>query len=436
MTSVNQAALAEHLRLLERAVGAKAAQAETLIEAARERARRARPTLRGRFSSKVAAYVGRVHTPQAVGDLRELLDEVRHVHSQPAELAFALRDEFAAMAESLPAQDLRAQALRRTGEGLGAAGERLHGLVREAEEELTRAIGPARYATPDPSRQSLLMVATALVCSSWIVLSAPAAPSSRAYETPPPITLRGLIFVGAARPDQPAQAAPKTAGERELAVAQGDLRARRGDAMARIRRLAEAGVPGAQVLLAKLYHDGEGGLAADPVRARRWMSLAADGGEPSAMHNLAVYCLQGVGGARDDAAAVKLFRKAAAAGVADSQYNLGLLYEAGAGVERNLVEAYRWFRIAGNGGDANAAARADQIEGRLSDAEFEALEETAATFSPGGAPPEELKVVAGAETIAQSQLKLARMGYYIGPIDGRDTPAYRQAVAAYPNDRR
>jgi TPR repeat protein len=49
---------------------------------------------------------------------------------------------------------------------------------------------------------------------------------------------------------------------------------------------------------------------------------------------------------RDDAEAVRWYRKAADQGDADAQRNLGLMYATGRGVARDDVEAWRWLRKA------------------------------------------------------------------------------------------
>jgi hypothetical protein len=55
---------------------------------------------------------------------------------------------------------------------------------------------------------------------------------------------------------------------------------------------------------------------------------------------------EGEGVPRDDAEAVRWYRRAAYQGSADGKYNLGVMYEQGRGVAQNHVEAYMWFDIA------------------------------------------------------------------------------------------
>lgn len=208
-------------------------------------------------------------------------------------------------------------------------------------------------------------------------------------------------------------------------------------ALARLTGLAEAGNVEAQIHLASLYEAGEGGLPQDLPAARLWTERAAKGGDRVAQHNLALFLMQGEGGLRDMTEAAHWFRKAAEQGVVDSQYNLGLLYESGRGVERNLSEAYRWFAIAANAGDMAAREKQIAVERQLKGPERTALDRSAAGFEPGADRGDELTtlVIAPATTIAETQTLLARRGYYVGPIDGVASPAFRSAADAYLRDR-
>jgi tetratricopeptide (TPR) repeat protein len=66
-------------------------------------------------------------------------------------------------------------------------------------------------------------------------------------------------------------------------------------------------------------------------------------------------CYQfGRGVAKDEAEAVKWYRKAAEQGNADAQFNLGLCYANGHGVGKDEVEAVKWFRKAAETENVNA----------------------------------------------------------------------------------
>ncbi|MDZ4372039.1 MAG: tetratricopeptide repeat protein, partial [Phenylobacterium sp.] len=161
----------------------------------------------------------------------------------------------------------------------------------------------------------------------------------------------------------------------------------------------------------------------------------AGGGDPMAMHNLALVLMEGDGGPRDVSEAATWFRRAAQRGVVDSQYNLGLLYEAGQGVTRSPREAYRWFSVAANAGDVSAREKQVLMEARLAPAERADLDGEVAAFQPGAISPDrQALVVSPAATIAESQALLARRGYFLGAIDGVSSPGYATAVAAWRKD--
>lgn len=302
------------------------------------------------------------------------------------------------------------------------------------------ARGPRRR-----SRSAALLLSAGVACVGLstlaIVLEPPMSlpvEALRGADVLGDLVLRGPILIAppievaeAALPAPPRSAEPSAEAPAGLAGAIADVEAGRRGGLEQVRRLAEAGQPRAQMYLAKLYETGRGGLEANSAEARRWTARAAERGDPIAQHNLALYLLEGRGGPRDEAMAARLFRRAAVAGVGDSQVNLGLLYETGAGVDRSLVEAYKWFQIAAQNGDLRARARAVALEERLSRRELAAADRVVGRFAAGGEPPRETVLVPGAATVAESQQKLARLGFYIGPTDGRETESYREAVEAY-----
>lgn len=249
----------------------------------------------------------------------------------------------------------------------------------------------------------------------------PGPPRPALDAAPPPVVPIGPAF-GPARETYDTVAAALDGGE--------------ASALPRLTGLAQAGDSRAQLALASLYEAGGAGVSRDLVAARLWTRRAAEGGDRVAMHNLALFLSVGQGGGRDDAEAASWFQRAADRGVVDSQYNLGLLYEAGRGVEKNLREAYRWFAVAANAGDASAREKQVEIEGRLTAAERGGLDRDVSGYRPGLAQPRELAVVIipPAATLSETQALLARKGYYVGPVDGVATPAFRSAAAAYLRD--
>jgi len=216
-----------------------------------------------------------------------------------------------------------------------------------------------------------------------------------------------------------APAAPRPApAAADYAAAVRDIETGQAGGLARLKVVADAGYAPAQFYLAKLYETGVSGVVKNAAEARRWTARAAEGGDKSAMHNLALYYFRGEGGAQDLPAAARWFRKAADAGVVDSQYNLGLLYQSGSGVERDLAEAYRWFAIAASAGDAQARANAVDLEAKLSPAQLAALDKAAAGFNPNSdiAPQAQ---ASRDTTMTMARRVLGRLGYFhSGPAAG------------------
>ena len=204
-------------------------------------------------------------------------------------------------------------------------------------------------------------------------------------------------------------------------------------AFARLKAVADAGFAPAQFHLAQLYERGEKGVARNAGEARRWTLKAAEGGDSSAMHNLALYYFEGHGGPQDLPAAARWFRKAAEAGIKDSQYNLGMLYQAGSGVERDLGEAYKWFTIAAQSGDASARESAIALEPKLSTTQLAAADRAARSFRPGGSVQ---TAQLGAQlSTAAAQKVLGRLGYFKGQPTGAASREFGLAVSAYQRDQ-
>jgi localization factor PodJL len=84
------------------------------------------------------------------------------------------------------------------------------------------------------------------------------------------------------------------------------------------------------------------------------------------MHNLAVLTIGQEPRPGDYATAARWFTAAANRGLVDSQFNLGLLCEDGLGVARDLAAAYQWYAIAARAGDPEASQRLEQVRERLS----------------------------------------------------------------------
>ncbi|MGH6955033.1 MAG: SEL1-like repeat protein, partial [Caulobacteraceae bacterium] len=201
-----------------------------------------------------------------------------------------------------------------------------------------------------------------------------------------------------------------------------------------LRKLADQGYAPAQFYLGEAYQDGKAGMKKDPVLSRQWLERAAEGGDRTAMHNLALDYHDGVGGPRNAAVAAEWFRRAADLGLLDSQFNLAAIYEHGDGVSQNLAEAYKWYLIAARTGDAGSKAAATRVAGELTPEARAVAERAAAEFQP--APPA-ASAAAGppSSALVTAQRALNQLGYYQGPTDGQSSPALRLALAAYQRDQ-
>ena len=402
-------------------------------------------------------------TRAALGQLRELLGalESRMVSETEPSLtpraATALALALKALADRLEGTPRPAAGAAKgapaVGQELGAGFEakladsearilaRLDRLERSSRPPEPRLVGGVLMAA---SAAALLSVAGA---TGWLI----------AQSDPMPIGLRGALTAladlpfrrhlspekppaaevrAALRPLPPLRAAPSRSASDEYAAVVRALDQGEAQALPRLTGLAEAGNAQAQLHLANLYEAGANGLARDIPAARLWTRKAAEGGDRIAMHNLALYLAEGEGGPRDVGEAAQWFRRAADQGVVDSQYNLGLLYEAGRGVDRNLREAYRWFSVAANAGDAVSREKVVELEAKLKGAERGELDRDVKSFTPGAGPVVDSGlVIAPATTVAETQAMLARLGYYVGPVDGASSPALRAAAAAYQRDQ-
>jgi localization factor PodJL len=218
--------------------------------------------------------------------------------------------------------------------------------------------------------------------------------------------------------------------------------------LADIRKLADGGYAPAEFYLGQLYQEGKAGLKKDPAQARGWLERAAEGGDRTAMHNLALDEHEGVGGPRNSAAAAEWFRRAAELGLVDSQFNLAAIYEHGDGVSQNPAEAYKWYLIASRAGDAESKAGALRVRAGLSADARSVAERAAAEFQPStpspaaavqpmalAAPVAAVPLAPASPDLVTAQRALNQLGYYQGPTDGVASQALHMAIAAYQRDQ-
>jgi localization factor PodJL len=174
--------------------------------------------------------------------------------------------------------------------------------------------------------------------------------------------------------------------------------------------------------------------------------MAAEQGNASAMHNLAVLFANGVDGTPDPESAGRWFLEAADLGVADSQYNLGILSAKGEGVPQDLEESYKWFSIVAKAGDKDAAAKRDEVAKALRPEQLQNARAKADLWKPKAlvnaandiAVPEEWRIsdattasVDVKKAITNVQLILTKLGYDAGKPDGVMGGKTRNAIRAF-----
>ena len=121
----------------------------------------------------------------------------------------------------------------------------------------------------------------------------------------------------------------------------------------RLRADAERGDAGAANSLGWLYATGAG-TDKDEAEAVRWYRRAADQGKSEAMYQLGTMYANGRGVRKDDTEAVNWFRKAAEKNDAGALSSLGSMYETGRGVAKDQAEAARLYRKAADQGNSSA----------------------------------------------------------------------------------
>ncbi len=124
----------------------------------------------------------------------------------------------------------------------------------------------------------------------------------------------------------------------------------------RVQQTAASGDAEAQVLLGAFYSWGQG-VPKDDAEALKWYRKAAEQGLADAEYNLATMYDNGQGVPKDYAEALKWYRKSAEQGNADAEVNLGTMYGNGQGVPKDYAEALNWFRKAAEQGNVEAQTK-------------------------------------------------------------------------------
>ena len=108
---------------------------------------------------------------------------------------------------------------------------------------------------------------------------------------------------------------------------------------------------------------------ADAGKSFQETKIKAEKGYAPAQYILGGMYRRGQGVPKDEAEAVKWYRKAADQGDANAQSMLGIMYANGEGVPQDGAEAYKWFLLAGAQGDKDAKEKISEIEGKITPAQ-------------------------------------------------------------------
>ncbi len=121
-----------------------------------------------------------------------------------------------------------------------------------------------------------------------------------------------------------------------------------------------------------------------PVRAAGLEEFKplAEQGDAMAQYYLGFMYFEGLGVPKNDAEAVKWYRKAADQGIARAQYELGLMYFRGLGVPRDRAEAYFWWTLAAARGYRKASEWLKKAAGLLTPDQRAAARSRAENWRP------------------------------------------------------
>lgn len=140
--------------------------------------------------------------------------------------------------------------------------------------------------------------------------------------------------------------------------------------IAALKSKALQGNAKAQFDLGVSYRFGRG-VPRNDAEAVKWYRRAAEQGYAKAQYNVGVCYDFGTGIPKDHSEATMWYRKAAEQGHAKAQYNLGVSYKYGQGITRDDVEAYAWLSLAAANGETIALKSRGELEKELSPQDLE-----------------------------------------------------------------
>jgi len=121
------------------------------------------------------------------------------------------------------------------------------------------------------------------------------------------------------------------------------------------------GHPGSCGALGAIYASGSTETPRDWAKANPPLKKACDGGELGSCVSLGHLVADGLGTAKDPAAAAKLYEKGCSGGIATGCYLLGEAYQAGAGVGSDPAKASNLFRQSCEGGESHGCGKAARL---------------------------------------------------------------------------
>jgi hypothetical protein len=155
-----------------------------------------------------------------------------------------------------------------------------------------------------------------------------------------------------------------------------------GDAaIERLKRLANAGDPEAQVELAIMYELGKG-VDKSNCNAFDLYRKAAEKGHVPAAYHMGRMFQEGKCANQNFAEAARWFRKGAEQGLADAQCGLGVLYFNGEGVSRDRAQACMWMILAASRGSSDARNRLRLFSAELTPDEMQQAQELVKKWRP------------------------------------------------------
>ncbi|MEP2152870.1 MAG: tetratricopeptide repeat protein [Roseobacter sp.] len=191
------------------------------------------------------------------------------------------------------------------------------------------------------------------------------------------------------------------------------------------KRAAEAGHILSQRTMGTKYMQGLNGDAPDAPEALRWLTAAANAGDPGAMNNLAIGYAQGTVFTRDDALAVNFYKAASDLNLGRATLALAGMTEIGRGTEANIKEAIDLYQLAATQGADAGLTRVSQLAltGQL-DALF-APHDLVEWIAPRLSQPDNEGAIKWMQSQANNKVRSAQaeLGTWLLTQDGRSSDA-------------